>query len=79
MNNKPSALFLITFVFLLCACSESYGQSEMEQKIISLVNEKFAAAKNYSDQTPALLVGVWGGHSIPESDLCSWISQHRDK
>ncbi len=61
MNNKPSALFLITFVFLLCACAESYGQSEIEQKIISLVNEKFAAAKNYSDQTPGLLVGVWGG------------------
>lgn len=34
----------------------------MEQKIISLVNEKFTTAGNYSDQTPGLLVCVWGGN-----------------
>lgn len=61
MGNKPSVLVSILFVFFFCAFSESYGQNELKQKIITLADEKFAAARNYSDQTPGLLVGVWSG------------------
>lgn len=62
MKRKFSAPAFLIVVIFFCACSEVCATSDMEERIITLVNDEFAAANKMGNQTPGLLVGVWGGN-----------------